>query len=602
MFSRFFALFAACIVLAMAPALAAKKVALVIGNNDYAEITVLQKAVNDARAMRDALQDDLGFEVVYGENQDQRQMNALINDFEARVEEGDIAFIYFSGHGVAIRGENFLTPTDVPQPRLGEETILTGRSFGSAELIDRIHEKKARAIFTVLDACRNNPFKVAGGKSLGGGDGLQKIDTAEGVFVLFAAGIGQEALDRVSETDENPNSVFTRVLIPLLKTGGLTQYQLAKAVQNEVTQIAASIGHKQNPAYYDQIIGDVILKDGVLNVVPELPLIDTGKTDLALNDNILKPLVELEWGQIESSDDEAAIKEFIEKYPDTPVFTERAKSRLAILALSLDGLKLEPSCAGVFAEAAGEKRCLEVGTRFADCEKCPEVVVLPTGSFMMGSTDDETGRVENEGPQHEVNISKTLAIGRFEVTRDEYLEFLSNSEHPGDILDLLQIKNGKLPIANVTRADAQAYATWLSAKTGFNYRLPTEAEWEFAARAGNTSRYVTGDNVGDELANIGGTKGGVVAVGQYAANGFGLFDMAGNVFEWTADCFVPNYDRASTDGSAQSGDDQCEGVNRGGSWNTPNNQTTDYLRVAFRSVDSADTKDAYVGFRVLREF
>ena len=222
---------------------------------------------------------------------------------------------------------------------------------------------------------------------------------------------------------------------------------------------------------------------------------------------------------------------------------------------------------------------------------------------MMGSADDEVGREANEGPQREVTISKAFAVGRHEVTRDQYFEFLLNSRYPGDKLDLLQIGKGQLPVTNVTRADAQAYAAWLSTKTGLKYRLPSEAEWEYAARAGGQARYVTGDSINKENANINGSNGGTVAVGQYAANNFGLFDMAGNVFEWTSDCYSPNFESAPTDGSAQPGDGNCEGVNRGGSWRTPIGQEgTDYMRIAYRSIDPADTKDEFVGFRIVREF
>ncbi len=602
------ALFFAIFLAAALPAYAAKRVALVIGNNDYVEVTVLQKAVNDARAMRDALQDDLGFEVVFGENQDQRQMNALINEFVNRVEEGDIAFVYFSGHGVALKGENFLTPIDIPRPGAGEEDILAGRSFGSSALIDRIHDKKAQAIFAVLDACRNNPFKVEGGKALGGGNGLQKIDAAQGVFVLFAAGIGQEALDRISDDDENPNSVFTRVLIPLLKIGGLTQYQLAKAVQNEVTKIAATIGHKQNPAYYDQIIGDVVLKESAVvpEVVPELaldPLPEPDvKSDLALITEPLKPLVEIEWGLLEDGDDEAAIKAFLEKYPDDPVYSEKAKARLLILSLSIADVQKTPACDGVRGQAAGEERCLATGFFFADCDKCPEIVVVPPGTYMMGSPVEEVGREANEGPQHEVTISKTLGFGRHEVTRKQYLSFVTETNREAETLQLLGLDKGDHPVAKVSRADAQAYAAWLSEITGLKYRLPSESEWEHAARAGEQSIFVSSDSISSDDANIDNSKGGTVPVGQYTANNFGLFDMAGNVFEWTADCYLPTYENATSDGTAQTGDENCEGVNRGGSWRTPIGQEgTIFMRIAYRSVDPADTKDEYVGFRIVRD-
>ena len=221
---------------------------------------------------------------------------------------------------------------------------------------------------------------------------------------------------------------------------------------------------------------------------------------------------------------------------------------------------------------------------------------------MMGSPDNEVGRETNEGPQHEVTIGKALAVGRYEVTNSQYLLFASETNLEAETIQGLGSAKKDHPVVNVSRADAQAYAAWLSAKTGLTYRLPTEAEWEYAARAGGQSPYVTGDSISAENANIGGASGDTLAAGDYAANNFGMFDMAGNVFEWTADCYLPTYENAPSDGTAQTGEENCEGVNRGGSWNTPVGQSgVDFMRVAYRSIDPADTKDKYVGFRIVRD-
>jgi len=246
-------------------ALAAKRVALVVGNNTYVNYPSgkqLKKAENDARAMQEVLRGTLGFEVVFAEGADWKEMNARINEFEGKIGEGDIAFIYFSGHGVSIGAENYLLPSDVPEYVAGEEGRISGNSFGADELNRRIQKKGARAIFAVLDACRENLLETEGGKSIGVLGGLRNIEAADGIFVLFAAGLGQTALDRLSEDDPNPNSVFTRTLVPLLKTGGLSQVDLAKRVQTGVSKLANSIGFSQVPAYYDQILGLVTLNGG----------------------------------------------------------------------------------------------------------------------------------------------------------------------------------------------------------------------------------------------------------------------------------------------------------------------------------------------------
>ena len=253
------------VIFAMSPAEAAKRVALVIGINSYSNLSAerqLKKAVNDARSIRDALKDDLGFDVLYEENADWAKMNSLIKQVEARIESGDVVFIYFSGHGVSIGGENYLLPSDVPEPRQGEEARLTGNSFGAEAVGQRLRKRGAQAVFSVLDACRDNPFVDERGKAVGASGGLTTIDQARGVFTLFAAGLGQIALDRTSEDDPNPNSVFTRSLLPLLKTNGLTQVDLAKRVQQEVVKTAAAIGHDQMPVYNDGLFGFVTLKEG----------------------------------------------------------------------------------------------------------------------------------------------------------------------------------------------------------------------------------------------------------------------------------------------------------------------------------------------------
>lgn len=249
---------------AMAPAEAAKRVALVIGINSYPNLPAerqLKKAVNDARSIRDTLKDDLGFDVLYEENADWGKMNGLIKQTEARLDAGDVVFIYFSGHGVSIGAENYLLPSDIPRPGQGEEARLIGNSFGAEALAQRLKKRGARAVFSVLDACRDNPFVDEKGKAVGGAGGLTTIDRAQGVFTLFAAGLGQVALDRIAEDDPNPNSVFTRSLIPLLKTSGLTQVDLAKKVQQEVVDTAATIGHDQMPVYNDGLLGFVTLKE-----------------------------------------------------------------------------------------------------------------------------------------------------------------------------------------------------------------------------------------------------------------------------------------------------------------------------------------------------
>jgi len=610
-------------------ALAAKRVALVVGNNTYVNYPSnrqLQKAVNDARTMQATLRDDLGFDVVYGEDADWRSMNALITEFEGKVEEGDVAFIYFSGHGVSIGAENFLLPSDVPEYVAGEEGRIAGNSFGADELNRRIHKKGAKAIFAVLDACRENLLETAGGKSVGGAGGLMNLDAAEGIFVLFAAGLGQIALDRLSDDDPNPNSVFTRTLVPLLKTGGLSQVDLAKRVQTEVSKLAGSIGFIQKPAYYDHILGLVTLKDGEFSEERE-----SGQVAFEAAGNSI-----------------AMLRAVGESYPGT-VWEKMALAKIGELESQVAVLKGDQQprsdvCTGVRANVATVETCLKPGDVFRDCADCPEMVVVSHGEFLLGSVSYEEGRYENEGPEVKVTVARYFAIGKYEVTVGEFTKFLaSQSYKPATdcvaydpkIKGYGQTKGNYAspgfeqqqnhPVVCVNFADATQYTTWLSSHVGQTYQLPTEREWEYAARAGLQAPYFFGmqaseicayANVADQVTSnvlnfVGGyedkrkTEGFAkctdwfeftAPVGSFQPNAFGLHDVHGNVWEWVSDCFAGNHKELANSTDANTSADCATRTTKGGGWE----DSARTNRSAIRFGVTASASWASGGFRILR--
>lgn len=242
---------------------AAKRIAFVVGNNDYAALPVLQKAVNDAKAVGAALK-EIGFTVIPGENLSRRQMNRGLAKLMRAIDPGDQVFFFFAGHGVSLGAENYLLPADMPKPGTGEESLVRDEGYAVSALVNRVRARGATSTFFVLDACRDNPFATVGVRSIGGTRGFTRIEAPRGVFMLFSAGIGQSALDRlpIPGGDPHPNSVFTRKLVPLLKTPGMTHVRLAKEVQGQVDALARTVGHQQQPAYYDQIIGSLILRPG----------------------------------------------------------------------------------------------------------------------------------------------------------------------------------------------------------------------------------------------------------------------------------------------------------------------------------------------------
>ncbi|NNF76477.1 MAG: caspase family protein [Rhizobiales bacterium] len=243
---------------AAVPQASAKRVALVIGNDTYESVPVLQKARNDATSMGEALT-KLGFDVLSAQDVGRRAMSRALVEFERKIEPGDVALLFFAGHGFAINGTNYLLPVDVPKAGPGEEGIVADASFAANGLADRLRNKGAATAVMILDACRDNPFAVKGKRSLAGTRGLARMSPAEGMFVLYSAGSGQAALDRLGENDAHKNSVFTRTLLAELNKPDLSMVQVAKRTQVQVRKLARKVGHEQTPAYYDQIIGDLFL-------------------------------------------------------------------------------------------------------------------------------------------------------------------------------------------------------------------------------------------------------------------------------------------------------------------------------------------------------
>jgi formylglycine-generating enzyme required for sulfatase activity len=278
---------------------------------------------------------------------------------------------------------------------------------------------------------------------------------------------------------------------------------------------------------------------------------------------------------------------------------------------------------------------------FRDCANCPAMVKIPAGKFRMGFEGGEEGRPE--GPVREVAIAHAFAIGKFEVTQEDFAAFVRETQH--DMRSGCQVWRGEWtnppdadwtnpgygrvpfndePVTCVSWKDAQAYVGWLARRTGRKYRLPTEAEWEYVARAGTTGDYFwqaaaadqTSSDPACQFANVYDASGArasafnwapfdcddgfgqAAPVGSFKPNAFGVHDIIGNVWEWTADCYQAPYPAAPVDGSAVQAAGTCEKrVARGGSWITrPSRQ-----RASFRGRDPETALYSFFGFRVARD-
>ncbi len=279
--------------------------------------------------------------------------------------------------------------------------------------------------------------------------------------------------------------------------------------------------------------------------------------------------------------------------------------RMCVLAAIAVWLTMPATSAAPIQPAAlspMQEKALKPHGAFQECAHCPDMVVVPAGKFSMGSPASEPGRSADEAPQHTVTIARRFAVDRFEVTFDEWDACAADGGCNGYKPSDEGWGRGRRPVINVSWNDANAYVAWLSKKTGKSYRLLSESEYEYATRAGTQTAYPWGNAVGTNKATCHACGSQwdarqTAPVGSFSANRFGLYDMVGNVREWTEDCYHDSYTGAPADGSAWINGANCyDRVVRGGSWLT----APAFLRSASRYWFTTDYRLRYLGFRVAR--
>jgi formylglycine-generating enzyme required for sulfatase activity len=292
---------------------------------------------------------------------------------------------------------------------------------------------------------------------------------------------------------------------------------------------------------------------------------------------------------------------------------ESARKLFIEIVKSQPALPAPPPPGVVVMAMEPQKKYPKAGTLIRDCKGCPQLVVVPAGEFTMGSGADEKNRYDNEGPQHLVRIAAPIAVGKFEVTFAEWSPCVADRACPA--LPDMGWGRGRRPVVSVSYDDAMAYVAWLSRLTGKPYRLLSEAEWEYAARAGATTSFYWKGGASQicKYANIGDRRvrakhkskptfdcddgfAETAPVGVFKPNAFGLHDMLGNAWEWVQDCYNPDYNGAPSDGSAWMSGDCSDHVFRGGSWYS-NPQD---VRLAQRDRDAVGVRYNDLGFRVAR--
>ena len=597
----------------LAPALANRR-ALVVGVNAYPNLAAdmqLQRAVADAGAVGETLR-GLGFEVTsLTSGVTQRNFWKGFDAFRAEIAPGDTVLLFFAGHGAAIEGANYLIPGDIEAFLPGEEKSLTGRAIAELDIVEGLRAKAGVAII-VIDACRNNPFpKKPGQRAMGAERGLAPSQPPSGVFSLYSAGWGQTALDSLSPQDVSKNSVFTRIFIEeLVKPVNLVD--LGENVKERVATLALKQArHEQVPANNNNILR---ARDLYLAGRPVAALPGPGNTEQAdfAAASLLGTMAG--WDGFLAGHESGALADYArgqrEKLKPPVPQVAIMVTPPPVVAGPCGGVVL----AGLSSRAAGvlsrnEECALKRGDEFRECKDCPPMVVVPPGAFTMGSPKSEAERSDGtEGPQHVVKFARSFAVGKFAVTFAEWDACATGGGcggyKPGDE----GWGRATRPVINVSWDDAQGYAAWLSKQTGATYRLLSEAEREYVARAATSTTFWWGSSITPKQANYdgavvykgGGAKGAssaqTVATPSFSANPWGLFNVHGNVWEWTQDCYNDTYKGVPSDGSSWTAGDCIARVFRGGSWR----DDPRLLRAAMRNGAIPGRRHDDLGFRLAR--
>jgi formylglycine-generating enzyme required for sulfatase activity len=556
---------------------AAKRVAFVVGIDKYDNLgpqQQLQRAVSDARSVATALT-SLGYDVMLAENIVRAGFNAQWQKFLDKLHPGDTAAVYFSGHGVEIEGLNFLLPRDVPNVSYGRQEQVKRESLSVSELLLDLRPRKPQVTLLILDACREHPLIPPEFRSAGQHSGLARMDAPEGTFIMYSAGAGETALDRLPGNDPDKiNSVYTRRLLPLMKTPGMTLPDLARQLRVEVRDLTASVPHMQRPAYYDGLIGKFCLAA----CEPAVPASQLKKQQIAV---AAPPPAQ----------------------PATPQRADPPKPAVAVTPTPPIS-----RCDGVETLVANDRKCLKPKDSFKDCPECPEMVVVPAGEFMMGSPSNEPDRFDIED-QVQVTIASPFAVGRFAVTFAEWDGCVADGGCNGHKPSDEGWGRGNRPVINVSWDDAKAFTAWLSKKTGKTYRLLSESEREYVTRAGTTTPFWWGSTITPKQANYDGTsdpyKGGgakgefrrmTVPVNSFEPNPWGLYNVHGNVWEWTEDCWNESNKGNPGDGLARTTGECNKRVRRGGG----HGMFPGALRSAARMFGDTDKRVFLIGFRLAR--
>jgi len=572
------------------------KVALVIGNS-YKEgkplLPNLPHPRNDAEDIAKKLQ-DLGFDVVPIYEMKKGDIDSTLKLFERKLKPGVLALVFYAGHGWQIKGENYFPSVDAD---ISSEKDVPHQSLSIKQILYVLAKAKTQSNLIFLDACRDNPFSAEAG--------LARIVAPTGTLIFYATRPGSRASDGAGR-----NGLYTSKLLEQMDSHQPIEESL-KIVAREVKALSGL----QEPWSEGSIVGKFCFA-GCVEDTPAVPA--PAPVPAALD----PAAIELSfWDSIKNSTDPADFQAYLSKYSNGQ-FVALARNRLKQLA----------SVAVVKPEAVTSS-----SPPINTCSYCPEMVTIPAGSFIMGSSSAEKDNQADEKPTHKVQIRQFL-LGKYEVTRQQFSAFVTETGYSAGtscytfqkgqwgLEDGFNWQNpgfnqgSSHPAVCVNKDDIDAYIIWLNQKTGKRYRLPTEAEWEYAARGKSdnktqTARYwgdgetnaCTYENVADQTAkakwnliniNTFSCTDGYAdsaPVGSFQPNAFGLYDMLGNVYERTCSAYTQDGYKGLE--KTCTNDAKSRLVLRGGSW--------DGFPANVRSADRVWTEPTFryftLGFRLAQD-
>ncbi|BDI14611.1 hypothetical protein ANSO36C_04130 [Nostoc cf. commune SO-36] len=635
-----------------------KKIALLIGISEYEPgLAALPKAVNDVEAMERVLVNTEigGFapgDVTVLKNPQKPDMEREIYNFYANSDKDDLLLLYFSGHGVTLQNGDFYFSTRGTQKN--QNQLLPYTAIVAKYVHDSINSSKSKRQVVILDCCFSAAFaRGVTAKDIGVDNiDLQKQLGGEGRAILTACTSTQKAY----ESDDSNLSIYTKYLIEGLEKGTADKDGDGLIAVDELHDFAKSKVQEESPdmtpeLYYIKKGEPIFLAkspkdDPKLKYRKEVEIIaldDEGEISDINRDYLDEFRKKLKSPKFELSVDDANAIEFevlepyrkrqeklqryeqtfsrLKQYPPSQKQRNALKRLQDILSLREEDvapiearfinqqkpsepvLENEPNQFEfdiVKVDAQGQTINSSKGRAKFFRESLGndvvlEMVSIPGGEFLMGSPESEPERTSDESPQHSVTI-QPFFMGKFPVTQSQWKAVAALPKVNIDLNpEPSNFQGANRPVEQVSWDDAIEFCARLSKKTQETYRLPSEAEWEYACRAGTTTPFYFGETITTDLANYQVQYGETTDVGKFPANPFGLFDMHGNIWEWCQDEWHKNYNGAPKNGSAWLADNNQDRLLRGGSWLSD----TRSCRSAYRGYYARVNRNGSVGFRVV---